>query len=133
MVIKLNAFDLAEDRSWMPVLHPDTGEPLVDDTTKEPIEIEVLCSDSKEYRRRERELNRRHVRNRRQMDPEAYATDRAVAATTGLRPAGAFADETGRVLDAKSDDDLRSLYMAFPRFRDSALEWSGDRSQYRGN
>lgn len=131
-MVELSGFDLPKDRSVMEVLDPDSGDPIVDETSKEALTITVLSSDSKEFKNREKRLSQRHVRRRRSPSVDELQTDRAVAATFEWNPPDAFMLD-GKVLDCSNPEAIRKLYNRQTWLRDDVIAQSNDRSFYQGN
>lgn len=121
----LSNFNLPESTAIMEVINPDTGE-VITDGDGNPATIEVLSSDSEEFRQRERRISQNRTRARRRITAEDMQIDKAVAATKAI---------SGIMLDGApvTPENCRKAYQQHPWLFNDVLVFSHDRGNYQGN
>lgn len=133
MSFDLNKLALDLDEAEMVLENPDTGEPIIDPDSNQPLAVMVLSSDSEKFRKRERRLNQRHMKTarRRGVSFDDLQTDKAVAAVGELTPKNAWL-LNAKIVTADDHDSLVDMFTKHTWIRDQIIEWNGQRDNYRG-
>jgi hypothetical protein len=127
---QLDTGAVAEGGADMPLRHPVTNAPLLQDDEETPIIIKVLGMDSKAFRKATRANQDRRLRGTRYRPPTAEEIDAEgleilVKCTIGW--AGIILD--GAALDC-TPANVRTLYTRLPWAREQVDNYIGDRANF---
>jgi hypothetical protein len=126
---KLDTTTAAEAGADLHLLHPVTGDPLVDDVTGDDVVLTLAGMDSPRYRDHVRKITNKRMAQRRQKlsaeDVEADGLDLIVAMTLGWRNI----ELDGKPL-ACTPANARILYERAPWAREQADAFIGDRAHF---
>jgi hypothetical protein len=129
--VDLSAYDttLAEQGVSMPVKHPITGEPFMDEQSGEPVSLILLGEDSPEHRQFWSEVRRRN--KGKDFDLDMFTADELaglVACTVRMNHVALGSDVVGA-----DKSKIQKAYVKLPWLREQALAFHRSRANFLPN